>query len=493
MSQSWWTELRQELPSKLAHLRVGIYATAGAPYHHGALAALWGAMPRMVSVQEILEGVLGELDVIVFPGGGLSAMSGMLAPLSPSGAALVRRFVAEGGMYIGSCAGSFLPVAVAESFREVNPASREMFMVRARLANGADSGWDGLTSPGVGVLEVEISQGDHWLSLGLPKRFEIVHYNGPAFLTDCPLETIRQPEDPSEPAVGVIRFTKPTGRFTAWENTLSQSPNPRPSMVDYIEQGTYSVVTAGYRRGTVVLFGSHPEFGFNAIQLGWGPACRLYANALKYQAARRVDLAAQPFKPALGDPKTLRAQLKQAQDQLLEHATQFRQLLSFSGADWLEPGRAPGFQGLTPREVWRRSLEDAAQACEQTAQYLEALASSARDQDLLGCEFWINQAERGSQDYGFIGLMPLLEKMAGLIAQGQARLEAAPLEPSSPYDAWLEHPYHLLTSTYLSATGLAACASLCAVMIGTLINPELPLPAVLVSEASGFAHSGKED
>lgn len=481
MTPPWWNELCSGLPAKLEQLRVGIYATAGAPYHHGALAALWGALPRMVSADEILLGELEGLDVIVFPGGGLAAMGGMLEPLTAEGAAKVRNWVADGGMYIGSCAGSFLPAAVAESFREANPASREMFMVRARLANSADSGWDGLTSPGVGALEVEVSQDNHWLTEGLPRQFQIVHYNGPVFITDCPLESFRA-GDPTESATGVVRFIKATPQFTSWENTLNQSPNP--DINRYIEQGCYSVVTASYGKGSVVLFGSHPEFGFNAIQLGWGPACRLFANALVYQASHRAcDRAISQSQAQSGNPEQLRSQLSESQRQLKEHSINFERLSrTAEHAIWLEPGYAPGFQGLEPREVWRRSLEDAATACKQTARYLEQLVVAARDENLIRCETWINQRERGPQDYGFVGLVPLMEKMDGLINAGEAKLEIAPFEPASPYDAWFEHPYHLLTSTYLSATGLAACVTLCAVIIGTLIDSRISLPGALVVE-----------
>ncbi len=479
MNPPWWTELRGSLPAKLEHLRVGIYATAGAPYHHGALATLWGAEPRMVSAEEILQGELDGLDVIVFPGGGLSAMGGMLEPLTPDGAAKVRDWVAGGGMYIGSCAGSFLPAAVAESFRAANPASREMFMVRARLANSADSGWEGLTSPGVGALEVEVYQEQHWLTEGLPQQFQIVHYNGPVFVTDCPLESFRA-GDPTEPATGVIRFIKATPQFTSWENTLSQSADP--DINRYVEQGCYSVVTASYAKGTVVLFGSHPEFGFNAIQLGWGPACRLFANALVYQASQRTSDRKIAHTQAQ-NPKHLRVQLTESGRQLKEQSIHFERLSRAAGqAIWLEPGYAPGFQGLTPREVWRRSLEDAATACQQTALYLERLTDCASDQDLIRCQTWINQRERGLQDYGFVGLVPLIEKMVGLIRAGEAKLEIAPFQPASPYDAWFEHPYHLLTSTYLSATGLAACVTLCAVIIGTVIDSKVALPGALVVE-----------
>jgi hypothetical protein len=208
----------------------------------------------------------------------------------------------------------------------------------------------------------------------------------------------------------------------------------------------------------------------------------LFANALVYQASQRTSDRKIAYTQAQ-NPEQLRVQLTESQLQLKEQSIHFERLSRAAGqAIWLEPGYAPGFQGLTPREVWRQSLEDAATACQQTALYLERLTDCASDQDLIRCQTWINQRERGLQDYGFVGLVPLIQKMVGLINAGEAKLEIAPFEPASPYDAWFEHPYHLLTSTYLSATGLAACVTLCAVIIGTLIDSRISLPGALVVE-----------
>jgi glutamine amidotransferase PdxT len=98
----------------LSELRVALYGSGGAPYHHAGLVALWGGDPVPLRADAIRNGALDGFDAIVFPGGGMRAMAGMLDPLGVEGAVAIRRWVAEGGMYLGSCAGSFLPAAVGD-------------------------------------------------------------------------------------------------------------------------------------------------------------------------------------------------------------------------------------------------------------------------------------------------------------------------------------------------------------------------------------------
>lgn len=120
LEESWWKVLCSQLSAELKHLRVGIYGSGGAPYHHAALVALWGMTPLPVRAEDIHQGILERLDVLIFPGGGMTAMTGMLTPLGTDGAEAVRSWVAEGGMYLGSCAGSFLPVSVGEAYWEAH-------------------------------------------------------------------------------------------------------------------------------------------------------------------------------------------------------------------------------------------------------------------------------------------------------------------------------------------------------------------------------------
>src|SRR5690606_15787322 len=68
-------------PNQLPGLRAGVYGSGGAPWHHLALIAVNGGTPIVVRAEDISAGILSDLDVLIFPGGGALAMAGLLAPL----------------------------------------------------------------------------------------------------------------------------------------------------------------------------------------------------------------------------------------------------------------------------------------------------------------------------------------------------------------------------------------------------------------------------
>ena len=132
--------------------RIAIYGGGGAPYHHAAALARAGHSIDFVYPVDILEGALTGFDALVVPGGGYRAMQGQIDPLGVAGARAIETYVREGGMYIGSCAGSYDAAVVAESFVRACPAQKEMQLLDARVWNENDTEWLGLQSPGVGVL-----------------------------------------------------------------------------------------------------------------------------------------------------------------------------------------------------------------------------------------------------------------------------------------------------------------------------------------------------
>lgn len=122
-----------------------------------------------------------DFDAFVVPGRGYRAMLGQLEPLGADGAKAVAEYVRGGGMYIGSCAGSYNAAVVAESFLRICPIQLDMCLLDARVWNTGDTEWLGLRSPGVGILEADNAAPDHPVMAGMPAHFEITHYNGPLF------------------------------------------------------------------------------------------------------------------------------------------------------------------------------------------------------------------------------------------------------------------------------------------------------------------------
>ena len=107
----------------LHRLRIAIYGGGGAPFNHARIFAELGFQVEFISAQEIRSGKLDDYDLFVVPGGGGLAMAGQLNPLGDEGCRLIKAWVQRGGMYIGSCAGSFNAAIVAESFLAGLPAT----------------------------------------------------------------------------------------------------------------------------------------------------------------------------------------------------------------------------------------------------------------------------------------------------------------------------------------------------------------------------------
>ncbi|GMA15305.1 hypothetical protein E5F05_00955 (plasmid) [Deinococcus metallilatus] len=453
----WWAGTRAELAPALRDLRVAVYASGGAPYHHAALVAAWGGVPEPLSAEGILAGNLDGYDVLVMPGGGLNAMGGLLAPLGTSGTARIRDWVERGGMYVGSCAGAYLGARLPESFLDAHPEARGLHLLDLPIANAADGGLGGLDSPGVGVLRVRLTDPGHWLTRGLPDDFEIVHYNGPCFLP------------PAGSALrGAVTLHALTERFTPWEHSLPGGVQG-PTLAERLTgQDVQLAVSGPLGEGCVVLFGSHPEFGFSSLQLGWGVAARLFANALAHQAGRRASGGRAP-----GNSRPTSVTLEDIAARLDHAAARFASLAAVPP----DLVNAPAFLGQRAEEVWRDALHEAAQVSAATAAYLRDLAPQRPEAGPFAP--WIDHAPAPGQDYGFVGLAQLAASIHRLMDVAEAHREAPPPDLTFPYDAWERSPYHLLASSYLSAAGLAACASLAAGTLGTLCGlNSVPYPLV---------------
>lgn len=483
MDVTTWTNLLAELTPKLARLRVRAYGSGGAPYHHLALAALFGADVGPVSAEQIRTGGLDGADVLVVPGGGARAMAGLLAPLGADGAATVRAWVERGGMYIGSCAGSFLPAAVGESFWNENPQARQLCMLNAQLYNRADSEWAGLTSPGVGTVHVVNERPRHWLARGLPPLFRLVHYNGPMFdaTAGAPPSPARVGGATLSEVVGVVRFSEATADFTPGEAFLGSMPDGPTLFESGVAAGAFSAVEGVYGEGAVVLYGSHPEFGLDTVQVGWDEGVRLFANALVRQACRRSDAgtpggeAGDVLAGAGLEPEAVARGLRQAAVLAGDHAGRFEDLARQDPGDWAAPGAVARFMGLEPPALWRQAALDAAAASRATAAYLTKLTPFATP--MAGIGGWLSAQAPEAQDYGFVGLLPLLERVGAMLTAAHAAMSSQPFALSGPYDALDRHPYQLGVSSYLSAAGLAAAGLMAAVVIGRKLGDQAALPS----------------
>jgi glutamine amidotransferase-like uncharacterized protein len=416
--------------------RIALYGAGGAPFHHAAVFARAGHDVDFVFPADVLAGALEGFDAFLMPGGGYRAMFGQIEPLGTEGARALREYVESGGMYIGCCAGSYDAARVAESFLALCPAQGEMCLLEATVWNEGGEEW-GLRSPGIGVLRAETVAADHPVMAGMPASFEIAHYNGPLF----------------EGAQPLARVAGRTDRFTAWEEMLDERPE-RALIDEAADAGVANIVAGPCGSGRVVLFGSHPEFGFSIAMEDEQLPGRMLLNAIEWQLAESgapdrpaVELAsgAEPREED-ADPARVAA--------LAEQITERTAAIRDRGLDarWLQPAYAMSFFGLSPAEIWSQSLDAIDRLAADAAQ--RAPGVEPRTLGFRAPADW-------DLDGGFHGVVALLEQSVALLDEALATWDFDPGERTGePYQHMTASPYHLVAGSYLAAIGRVGAAAL---------------------------------
>ena len=417
--------------------RIALYGAGGAPYHHAGVFSRAGYGVDFVFPRDIVGGALSGFDAFVMPGGGYRAMFGQIEPLGRDGARAVREYVQAGGMYIGCCAGSYDAATVADSFVALCPAQPEMCLSAATVWNEGGEEW-GLNSPGIGVLRAETVAPDHPVMAGMGETFEIAHYNGPLFRGATPL----------------ARVIGRTDRFTAWEETLGR--RPQRTLVDAaVVEGVANIVADAAGDGRVVLFGSHPEFGFSIAMEDERPPALMLRNAVEWQLAAsgaperpEVDLYSHrnPGDEADADP----ARVADLAARLRERTARIRE--RGDDARWLQPAHAMSFFGLPPNVIWAQSLD----AIDRLSHEAERRAPDTEPRVLS-----FRVPDEWDLDGGYHGVVALLEQSVELLDRTLATWDFDPGEPTSnPYLHLETSPYPLVAGAYLAAAGRVAGAAL---------------------------------
>lgn len=421
----------------MARPRIALYGAGGAPYNHAAVFARAGYEIDFVFPQDVRNGALAGFDAFVMPGGGYRAMIGQIEPLGRVGARALREYVEAGGMYIGCCAGSYDAATVPKSFLALCPAQEEMCLSAATVWNEGGEEW-GLRSPGIGVLRAETLAAQHPVMAGMPATFEIAHYNGPLFRGATPL----------------ARVVGRTERFTPWEEMLGR-PAERMLVDDAVEEGVANIVVDAAGDGRVLLFGSHPEFGFTIAMEDEQLPGLMLRNAVEWQLAEsrsparpEVELYSHrnPGDESDADP----ARVAELAARLRERTARIRE--RGEGARWFEPAYAMSFFGLSPREIWRQSLD----AIDRLSIQAERRAPHTEPHVLS-----FRVPADWNLDGGYHGVVALLDQSVGLLDQTLETWDFDPGEPTqNPYQHMETSPYHLVAGSYLAAVGRVAAAAL---------------------------------
>ncbi len=420
--------------------RIALYGGGGAPYHHAALFARAGHRIDFVFPVDIANGRLRAYDAFVMPGGGYRAMSGQIDPLGHEGARTIREYVRRGGMYIGSCAGSYDAATVPASFVAACPAQADLCLLSARIWNETGTSWVGLQSPGVGVLRARNVAPTHPVMDGMPEVFDIVHYNGPLFRGGEALATV----------------DGPTERFTPAEQFLTTTMT-RTLIDDAAVDGVANIVVGRLGQGRVVLFGSHPEFGFSLSMTDPQLPARMLENAIRWQIEESgardddsIDIVAHAQAVPMDDVGKRAIRLL---GQIRERCAGLY-VRDGNGPGWLQRSYAMSTFGLTPQEIWAVALDEMQRLAETIEQ---------RVQDVDPWVLAFRQPTEWDLDGGFHGVVALLEQAEQMLGQACAHWSLDLGAPSAdPYAFASTSPYHLVAGSYLAAIGrLASAALLC--------------------------------
>lgn len=202
-------------------IRIGLFTGSGS--HANAVAVASKFLNSLENVEltklttnSILKGKLGELDVVLFPGGSGSRQG---KTLGGEGREAIREFVRNGGGYIGICAGSYLASQGDDSKLKI-----------VNFYNKTGANWKRGNKDVLAEADVR----------GRVVQFKIHFENGPIF------NPTNEPGIPAYVPLGIYL-----------EETYStQNGTHKGDMI-----GTPVVVASSYGNGRVLLFSPNPMLG----------------------------------------------------------------------------------------------------------------------------------------------------------------------------------------------------------------------------------------
>jgi putative intracellular protease/amidase len=203
-------------------IRLAIYDRTGESKGPTTLAKLLtqekGFDVTRVSGEAIRDGALRDADVVIFPGGSGSSQAKHLEEV---GSEEVRRFVRDGGGYVGICAGSYLASAEYPwSLRLINTRVID----RKHWARGTGAVTLSLSSEGRKVLNEPTD------------RVEVYYGQGPLLAPAI---------DPELP---------PYTPLAVYESEIAKNDAPSGVMA-----GTTAIAAAPFSKGRVLCISPHPE------------------------------------------------------------------------------------------------------------------------------------------------------------------------------------------------------------------------------------------
>lgn len=211
----------EETPAP-AKIRVAVYSDAGAGKSIKNLSAALAGDERLsvakITAEEIRAGKLKDFDILIHPGGSGSKQG---KRLGEEGRRIVRKFVSDGGGFIGICAGAYLASA---------DYSWSLHILDAKVIDRKH--W----ARGTGRVHVQLSDSGKAILNDDSASVEIYYGQGPL------LAPADDPEIDDYTALAI------------YETEIAKRGAPRGVM-----KGTTAIAAAQFGRGRVLCFSPHPE------------------------------------------------------------------------------------------------------------------------------------------------------------------------------------------------------------------------------------------
>ncbi|QDT95990.1 BPL-N domain-containing protein [Gimesia aquarii] len=217
----WADDIPSSQTTKL--VRVAIYdfpksKSSGPEHLMKFLTPTYGFQSTIVSPAEIRDGALQNYDVLICPGGSGSRQA---KELKEAGRTAVRKFVRNGGGYVGICAGAYLASThYTWSLGVINARVWD----RAHWARGKKQVSIRLTPSGREVLSKS------------KEKFDIYYANGPLLVPD---------NQPNLPGYEVL---------ARYNTEVTRNGAPQHAMV-----GTHAIIRSKFGAGRVICFSPHAE------------------------------------------------------------------------------------------------------------------------------------------------------------------------------------------------------------------------------------------
>ena len=247
----------------LRPVKIAVYGGHGAlPTPYVELFSTLGFPTEYVDDSDIRAGALKNFDILVMPGDGADSE---LTTLGVEGGQKIQEFVASGGGYISSCAGSWAAALGVPGW----DISYNLQLINAKIWNVIEgAGRFKKLYPGIGVMIFKNINPKHPVMWGIPETFEMVWWQGPIFET---APNILQYASKAEGLIAQHSFTE---KFTAAEYYTNLKAQREKGLTGTTVHnaliGNKPVAVAGtYGRGKVVLFGPHPELKTELVLNGF--------------------------------------------------------------------------------------------------------------------------------------------------------------------------------------------------------------------------------